>query len=69
MDKMLTIIIIFLAISVFLCRFIIYGSSSKIFQGVDIANQTLVQQYEDKAREKQTQHEDECKSRTGYTNK
>ena len=51
MDKMLVIIIIFLAVTFTLAGILVMGAVPKIFQTSEKIDQTLVQQYEDHARD------------------
>jgi predicted P-loop ATPase/GTPase len=55
MDKILAIILIFVAMMIIMAAVLAMGAVPKIYQGVEISNQTLIQQHEDDARNNQSQ--------------
>src|ERR1051325_5090926 len=74
MDKQLLLLVIFVAFFLFAAAIVASGVIPQIFQQTNqlhILNQTLMNQYEDEARERQTAHQDEVirtQSRSLLTN-
>jgi hypothetical protein len=63
MDKMLVIIIIFLAVTFVFAGILIMGAVPELFKQGEQLDQALIQQHEDEARANQTLHEDQARDK------